>query len=136
MLHLRPHHLLCLLFYEGKGYSADFVENMDNIVNFLEQNKDVSIYLKNSCDSICIYCPYCKSNDQCTSFDKVKLLDQKVLEVFRLKNNTYYPYQYLTSQIQKKLNAQIFKQICSVCQWYKMGVCKEEKIKKAFEKSS
>ncbi|MDD7224175.1 MAG: DUF1284 domain-containing protein, partial [Lachnospiraceae bacterium] len=34
MITLRPHHLLCTQGYSGKGYSDDFVENMDKIVDY------------------------------------------------------------------------------------------------------
>jgi hypothetical protein len=30
-IRLRPHHLLCMLTYAGKGYSADFTTNFDHI---------------------------------------------------------------------------------------------------------
>ena len=30
--YLRPHHGLCIAFFEGKGYNQKFVENMTNVV--------------------------------------------------------------------------------------------------------
>lgn len=30
-IHLRPHHLLCMLTFAGKGYSPDFIANFDRI---------------------------------------------------------------------------------------------------------
>lgn len=29
---IRPHHMLCLQFFEGKGYSSEFKEAMENII--------------------------------------------------------------------------------------------------------
>jgi hypothetical protein len=29
---LRPHHGLCFQFYEGKGYSPDFIDHMEKVV--------------------------------------------------------------------------------------------------------
>ena len=29
---IRPHHGLCTAFFEGKGYSGDFVRNMANVL--------------------------------------------------------------------------------------------------------
>jgi len=35
MIRLRPHHLLCLLTYVGKGYSAAFIANLDRVADRL-----------------------------------------------------------------------------------------------------
>jgi hypothetical protein len=43
MIHLRPHHLLCLLTYVGKGYSPAFVAGYDRIVTRLNAGEEVEI---------------------------------------------------------------------------------------------
>lgn len=40
---LRPHHLLCLLTYSGKGYSSSFVANYDRISKRLSDGEDILI---------------------------------------------------------------------------------------------
>ncbi|MCX8292996.1 DUF1284 domain-containing protein [Phyllobacterium sp. 0TCS1.6A] len=40
---LRPHHLLCMLTYVGKGYSEAFVDNYDRIIARLSAGEDVLI---------------------------------------------------------------------------------------------
>ena len=40
---LRPHHLLCLLTYVGKGYTPDFVANYDLISERLSGGEDILI---------------------------------------------------------------------------------------------
>ena len=40
---LRPHHLLCLLTYVGKGYSAAFVANYDAIARRLSRGEHIEI---------------------------------------------------------------------------------------------
>ncbi|QUS36749.1 DUF1284 domain-containing protein [Falsirhodobacter algicola] len=42
-IRLRPHHLLCLLTYVGKGYSAAFVANYDRIAARLSAGEDVVV---------------------------------------------------------------------------------------------
>ena len=42
-IRLRPHHLLCLLTYSGKGYSAAFTANYDVIAGRISQGEDVLI---------------------------------------------------------------------------------------------
>jgi hypothetical protein len=42
-IRLRPHHLLCLLTYAGKGYSAAFVANFNAIAARLSAGEDILI---------------------------------------------------------------------------------------------
>lgn len=48
---LRPHHLLCLLTYAGKGYSEAFTAGFDAIVDRLSQG--VPIHVVDGPDDIC-----------------------------------------------------------------------------------
>ena len=42
-IRLRPHHLLCLLTYVGKGYSADFTRNYDAIAKRLSTGENILV---------------------------------------------------------------------------------------------
>lgn len=123
MLCLRPHHLLCLFFYEGKGYSEAFVKNMNEITQTLEHDQGIQILLEEGCDDLCSACPHNIVNEGCRSDQKVRDLDQKVLTIFHLKTNKQYLYQDLTGQIHRELNQTKFETICSECEWYKLGIC-------------
>jgi hypothetical protein len=48
---LRPHHLLCLLTYVGKGYSAAFIANYNRIARRLSRGE--AIELVDGPDDIC-----------------------------------------------------------------------------------
>jgi len=48
---LRPHHLLCMLTYVGKGYTSGFVENYDGVAARLNAGEDVE--LVDGPDDIC-----------------------------------------------------------------------------------
>lgn len=48
---LRPHHLLCMLTYAGKGYSAAFTANYDRVAGRLAAGEDILIV--NGPDDIC-----------------------------------------------------------------------------------
>ena len=43
MVRLRPHHLLCMLTFVGKGYSPEFVANFEEIVKRVAKEKIVQI---------------------------------------------------------------------------------------------
>ena len=40
---LRTHHGMCLYFFQGKGYSGEFVENMRAMKAILEENPKVRL---------------------------------------------------------------------------------------------
>lgn len=43
MIRLRPHHGMCLAYFEGKGYSDDFTENMQHMLELLEKGAEVEM---------------------------------------------------------------------------------------------
>lgn len=51
-LSLRPHHLLCILTYVGKGYSVDFVDNFDEIIGRINGG-ETTIRVIQGPDDIC-----------------------------------------------------------------------------------
>lgn len=48
---IRPHHLLCMLTYLGRGYTPDFVKNYDEIIARL--NEGEAVQLVSGPDDIC-----------------------------------------------------------------------------------
>lgn len=121
---LRPHHLMCTQGYSGKGYSKDFVENMNNITDILRNNKDVKINLVFFTDDICISCPEKLEEDLCSSNNKIKSIDEKVVRYFNLEEKEYN-YKKIVKYIKDNMTEEIMDDICSTCQWYHMSKCKE-----------
>ena len=54
---MRPHHLLCTQGYSGKGYSQEFVRNMDHWVKRLRNREGFRVRITFSTDSLCSCCP-------------------------------------------------------------------------------
>ncbi|MEX0955004.1 MAG: DUF1284 domain-containing protein [Rhizobiaceae bacterium] len=50
-IRLRPHHVLCLLTYAGKGYSLEFTANYDLIAERIARGEDILIVAEP--DDIC-----------------------------------------------------------------------------------
>ena len=76
LLHLRPHHLLCLQSFVGHGYSEEFVQEMASIKQQLTLAPHTAIELVHGADMLCRHCPNC-INGRCTS-DKPALFDRAV----------------------------------------------------------
>ncbi len=54
---LRPHHALCVGFFQGKGYSEAFVENMASVIGALRAS-DPLLTLRSAADPICGGCQW------------------------------------------------------------------------------
>ena len=88
MIKIRPHHILCMKAYVGKGYSEDFNINMKEIINEL-RNDSQTIQIVFGLDDICSKCPYNLGNGLCKSQDKVEKIDSKIIDYFNIKEDKY-----------------------------------------------
>ncbi len=122
MIELRPHHILCFQSYIGKGYSSDFTDNMDYIVSKLRKNPKEKLRLVDGLDHICGPCPK-NMGVKCEDQEKVLHIDSQVMENLGLDFGVY-SYEYLVDTLYRKLSKTKFDKICSTCQWYKQGMCK------------
>lgn len=52
---LRGHHLICLHFFDGKGYSAGFVENLRET---LQRAEAQGVEVAGGPDDVCLKCPH------------------------------------------------------------------------------
>lgn len=123
MIKIRPHHILCMKAYVGKGYSEDFNINMKEIINELRDDSQ-TIQIVFGLDDICSKCPYNLGNGLCKSQDKVEKIDSKIIDYFNIKEDKYV-YKELKEKIYKKMNEDMFIDICSNCSWYTVTNCKE-----------
>jgi hypothetical protein len=118
---LRPHHLLCISFFKGKGYSQDFVENMATVISDLRRpNSTVTIV--NESDDICKACPN-NIDGRCTTQDKVDRYDNSLLALCNLsvgQTLTYDAFKQLV--FEKILLCDKRTEICGDCQW--SDICK------------
>lgn len=126
LIKLRPHHLMCITFYKGKGYSQEFVDNMSKIQSLLE-DEHAQIILTQDCDDVCSHCPR-NVNDTCIDEIKSKAYDQKVIEYLGLTD--YFldpepiPYSILGHLTNKHILSKGHREkICGDCQW--SSICKD-----------
>lgn len=128
MLLLRPHHVNCIFFYKGLGYSKEFVEGMNNIINLLNKNPYSKIKLITKCDDLCINCPNRQNNNTCLADKKVNDLDFNTLKIYGLKENKEYAFNEIINNIYRNFDKNKFHKICSNCNWYKSDTCCESII--------
>ena len=134
MLLLRPHHINCIFFYRGLGYSKDFIDGMNNILTLFKKNPNTKIKLIVNCDDLCVKCPNKQLDDVCVTKEKVAKLDYNTLQIYDLKENEEYTFNQIIDTIYKHFNKNKFHKICSTCNWYKDGVCSDNIIDEQLEK--
>ena len=122
MLYIRPHHLLCLKWFVGEGYSTDFTKNMHEIL-FKLNNANQEFILTLEKDNICSKCPNLNSSAICTSATKVSLMDSKVIKYFSLTPSKTYNYIDIKKKIEDSITNEIINDICGNCEWFSLNLC-------------
>lgn len=116
MIKLRPHHLLCIHSFQGKGYNGAFVDNMAAIVDKIKNNPEIIIEVCETTDDICQKCPSIQADDVCEFGDKVKKLDDSVLQPFNVPVGVA-SYNTLRAILQKETTLPTLMATCAGCEW-------------------
>ncbi len=128
MIRLKPHHILCSLCFQGKGYSPEFVENFMELVENLGKNPDVQITFQ--ADNICMPCPH-RVKQSCEKQADITQLDQAHANLLGLKDGEVLSWSECVSKAKDKITLKKFHTICEGCGWKKLGIC--EKVVKEFQ---
>ncbi len=120
---LRGHHLICLHFFNGGGYSAEFIENLKEALKKAEAGEKIEV--QPGPDNICKKCPHLKE-DKCVykedSETKIRAMDKKALELLGIKTGTEIKWQNLRERIPGIFD-KWKKKYCTECTW--KGICEE-----------
>lgn len=122
MVRLRPHHLLCMLTFSGRGYTPAFSENFRNILALISNGAD--IVLVSGPDDICKPM-LCGSEETHCYNQSVADRDHKALRVirdrlipdlslgvaFRLDGTAI-------SQLRVEFKSPSIRNACHGCQWF------------------
>lgn len=112
---LRGHHLICLQFFKGEGYSKIFVENVKQIVENWGEN-DAEIV--NDADDICKICPFLK-NGRCSKYEDIEEIDELALKLLGLSVGGKVRKSFVKKQLLKILN-KWKERACKNCEWKKL----------------
>ena len=113
---IRPHHLLCLQFFEGKGYSEEFVENMTEIHRTLH-SENPTVIITEGVDDLCRKCPN-SENGKCVKESSICENDNRTLEALNIKVNDRMKWNSINSEVKEKiLDKHLVKDVCRTCRW-------------------
>lgn len=124
---LRPHHALCVRFFEGKGYSGDFAEHMAATIERLEK-PGTYVRLVDKEDEICKKCPN-DLGDGCSQREKVQRYDSNVLQMTSVSCEERMEWNRLQELVEQKIMERgRFPDICNDCGW--AFICHQNKKKR------
>ncbi|NDD90587.1 DUF1284 domain-containing protein [bacterium] len=123
-LRFRPHHFLCTLGFQGKGYSPEFIRNFQSIADRLRSpaGDQTLIEVVDSTDTICSPCPN-RNGTECSAEEKIRLLDQNHQELLDLKPGQKISWGEAKELMAQRVDAGSFRQACESCAWRPLGVC-------------
>jgi uncharacterized protein len=124
---LRGHHLLCLLGFQGIGYTADFIKNFQKVKRLVEQNPDLDIEVVDSCDVICLACPNSQGGDCFKSGLKldntVREMDRRVMDRLGIRPGDRFKAREIYEMLKDAIGPEDMKDICRGCEWLNLGFC-------------
>lgn len=124
-LRFRPHHFLCSLGFQGKGYSDGFTANMDAIVNGrlrADGGDQVEIEVIRHTDDICCPCPK-RIDTKCQNQEGIEALDRQHLTALDLRYGQTLTWGEAEATIRRKVRPRDLNTICAGCQWLSYGLC-------------
>lgn len=119
MIRLRPHHLICIHKFIGKGYSEEFTKNMADIVKILENEPKTVVELASCEDAICELCPH--NIGKCKFYQKIERMDKAVIKICSFTENAHGLWRDLSQSVKCNiLKNDNFNKICSKCDWFNL----------------
>jgi len=121
----RPHHLLCSLGFQGKGYSPAFVANMAAIVDGrlrADGGDAVVIEITGAADDICAPCPR-RRGSRCEAQTRVAALDTRHARALGLFAGTRLTWGEARARIARRVAPGALASLCAGCQWLEHGIC-------------
>ncbi len=113
---LRGHHLICLNFFRGEGYSEGFIKNIYSVI----QKEKVEIV--KGADDVCIRCPYLKNN-KCSSNEytdeKIMLQDKEALKLLEFRPGMIVDWRIISDKL-PRIMEEWKKQFCLDCGYQKV----------------
>jgi|Deesub1362A_J573_1020465.scaffolds.fasta_scaffold00049_23 hypothetical protein len=127
---LRAHHLVCLQFFRGEGYTKEYVENLFKIVGMLEKGEKAEIVM--GPDDVCVACPFLE-NDICkfseNSEAEVTELDQMAMNLLKIKPGDEVRWGEVKGKMEGVMK--VWKKYsCNNCHYF--DVCSKDEFWKSF----
>ncbi len=114
---LRGHHLICLHFFKGEGYSSDFVANLQGLIDRAEEGEEIEVI--DSADDVCRRCPHLRQTICCYQQDyeaQIREMDSAAFELLRIGINAKTEWGTIRAMLPRILE-DWSQRYCFDCNW-------------------
>jgi len=125
MIQFRPHHFMCTLSFQGRGYSRPFIHNYKAIVEQLNKRPDTLIKVVQDIDSICQACPHQMKSVTCNKQWFISELDKRHQQILDIKNEDVISWEQAKERIKTRMTIEKFQAACEGCEWKTYGICEK-----------
>lgn len=128
-IELRPHHLMCVHGFRGKGYSPEYVANFWKIFDRLKSDDSEFVEVIQGPDDICRPCPN-NFEGKCTPSGiidepRIRSLDDAFQKSLSVQIGEKISWNEVKTRIVENISDEVFEKNCAPCAWKKLGYCKE-----------
>jgi hypothetical protein len=124
MIRFRGHHLVCLHFFAGEGYSREFIYNLCHLLQGAGRGGEITVV--EGADDVCRACSHLMENccaHKPDSEREVRRLDEKALKYLAVKPGDRVKWQELRSKVISAPAGWLLS-FCKDCDWEKL--CRRE----------
>lgn len=117
MLALRGHHLICLHFFRGQGYSPEFIINLSLILKKTEDGKRIEAV--SGPDDVCNICPHLKGGKCLFTQEaerEIRQMDSKAFGLLELMGGDIVQWPDIRKKI-PFLFRSWSEEFCKACNW-------------------
>jgi len=113
---LRGHHLICLHFFDGEGYSQEFIRNLKDT---LRKSEYSPVEICSGADEICTKCPHLKDNTchyDMNAEEDIRSMDSTALELLNLSPGSKADWNDIRNAV-PLIFSQWYVSCCMGCDW-------------------
>lgn len=129
MIRLRGHHLICLHFLRGEGYSWEFINNLEDVVRRATEGEEIEVV--EGADDICRVCPKLQG-EKCIAEPgvdaEIREMDAEAVVYLGVEVGSKVLWQDIKAKVMA-MSKEWLAAFCEGCEWGE--VCAEKK--KAFK---
>jgi hypothetical protein len=116
-IRLRGHHLICLHFFRGEGYSQVFVKRLRHLLR--QASNGAVIEIRSGADDVCALCPYLKDAEcqyDSDAREMIGAMDKAAMRLLGVDPNDAVLWQELFKRVHKIFPDWSAK-YCETCSW-------------------
>jgi hypothetical protein len=125
---LRAHHFLCIATYQGKGYSPDFVANMNRVWAHAKRGAVGDVQATSEADPICHACPHLRDRDDpvsCKFQTSIGARDRRMIQAMGWEENQQVSFEDVMEVVHTR-HKDLMDQVCNGCDW--VPICAQQRF--------